>query len=584
MTTAPRQLTGLTPPAAAAAVRRPEDAWLRVFPVTALALFLAPIGAGLVYTWLPAFGWFPALGGDSLTLQHWRTLLATPGLGASVRLTLTSGVLATALSLTITIGFVAAAQGTRTMARVRRFLAPLLAVPHVAVAIGLAFLIAPSGWAARLVSPWLTGWSVPPALASVQDPYGLALAAALVVKEVPYLLLMTLAALDQTRADKRLAVARSLGYGPVVAWLKTVLPAVYGQIRLPIYAVLAFSLSVVDVALVLGPGTPPPLAVQVFRWFNDPDLMLRFVGAAGAALQLLLVAGAILAWNLLERGIMRLGRRWIAAGTRGGPAMVARASAKVAMVSVQLLSLAGLVVLAVWSLTGRWRYPDALPTSWRLDNWTRQLDTIWLTGSTTLICGLAATGIALLLTLGCLENEQRNQTHPTGRALWLLYLPLLVPQVSFLFGAQVLAVRAGLDGTWPALVWSHLLFVLPYLFLSLADAYRALDPRYPRAALCLGARPGRVFWRVKLPMLARPILFAFAVGFAVSVTQYLPTVFAGAGRFATFTTEAVAQAGGGDRRIAGVFALLQALLPLALFAAAIALPAWLFRNRRALEG
>jgi ABC-type uncharacterized transport system YnjBCD permease subunit len=33
-----------------------------------------------------------------------------------------------------------------------------------------------------------------------------------------------------------------------------------------------------------------------------------------------------------------------------------------------------------------------------------------------------------------------------------------------------------------------------------------------------------------------------------------------------------------------VFALLQALLPLAVFAAAIALPAWLFRNRRALEG
>jgi putative thiamine transport system permease protein len=584
MVAALRQLTGLTPPAAAATVRRPGDAWLRVFPAAALALFLAPIGAGLLFTWLPAFGWFPALGGARLTLDHWREMLATPGLGESVRLTLTSGGLATLIALAIVIGFVAAAQGTRTMARVRRFLAPLLAVPHVAVAIGLAFLIAPSGWAARLVSPWLTGWDVPPALTTVQDPHALALTAALVVKEVPYLLLMTLAALDQTRADKRLAVARSLGYGPMTAWLKTVLPAVYGQIRLPIYAVLAFSLSVVDVALVLGPGTPPPLAVQVFRWFNDPDLTLRFVGAAGAALQLLLVAGAILAWNLTERVVMRLGRRWIAAGGRGGPAPVARAGAKTAMLAVHAVSLAGLVVLAVWSLTGRWRYPDALPASWSLDTWTRQLDNIWLTGSTTLICGLAAAAIALVLTLGCLENEQRNQARPTETALWLLYLPLLVPQVSFLFGAQVLAVRAGLDGTWVALIWSHLLFVLPYLFLSLADAYRALDPRYPRAALCLGARPGRVFWRVKLPMLARPILFAFAVGFAVSVTQYLPTVFAGAGRFATFTTEAVAQAGGGDRRIAGVFALLQALLPLLVFAAAIALPAWLFRNRRDLEG
>src|SRR3546814_19249343 len=82
---------------------------------------------------------------------------------------------------------------------------------------------------------------------------------------------MTLAALGQVRADERLAVARSLGYGPVTAWLKAVLPAVYRQIRLPVYAVLAYGLSVVDMALILAPLTPPPPAVQVLRWFNDPD-------------------------------------------------------------------------------------------------------------------------------------------------------------------------------------------------------------------------------------------------------------------------------------------------------------------------
>src|SRR3546814_8869083 len=73
------------------------------------------------------------------------------------------------------------------------------------------------------------------------------------------------------------------------------------------------------------------------------------------------------------------------------------------------------------------------------------------------------------------------------------------------------------------MVWSHLLFVLPYVFLTLGDPFRALDARYARTALCLGARPNRVFWQVKLPMLLRPVLLALAVGFAVSVTQYLPT-------------------------------------------------------------
>ena len=61
MVTALRQITGLNPPAAAAAVRRRGDGWLRIFPAAALALFLAPIGAGLLFTLLPAFGWLPAL-------------------------------------------------------------------------------------------------------------------------------------------------------------------------------------------------------------------------------------------------------------------------------------------------------------------------------------------------------------------------------------------------------------------------------------------------------------------------------------------------------------------------------------------
>lgn len=83
-------------------------------------------------------------------------------------------------------------------------------------------------------------------------------------------------------------------------------------------------------------------------------------------------------------------------------------------------------------------------------------------------------------------------------------------------------------------------------------------------------------------MLFHAVLIAAAVGFAVSVGQYLPTVFAGGGRLATLTTEAVGLAGGGDRRIIGVYALLQALLPFAAFSLATALPRWIFRNRRAM--
>ncbi len=198
----------------------------------------------------------------------------------------------------------------------------------------------------------------------------------------------------------------------------------------------------------------------------------------------------------------------------------------------------------------------------------------------TVTVALAAALVAVVLVLGCLENEQRHGVTPTGRALWLLYAPLLMPQIGFLFGAQVLMLTLGIDGTWTGLVWIHLLFVLPYVFLALSAPWRRLDERYARSARALGASPNRVFWRIKLPMLLRPVLFAAAVGFAVSVGEYLPTVFAGGGRYATLTTEAVALASGGDRRVIGVYALLQAALPWAGFTLAVWLPAWIYRDRR----
>lgn len=551
--------------------------WLRLVPAATLALFLGPIGAGLAFTLLPAFGWLPALGGTAFSLDPWRELFEAPEFPGALGLTLFSGLASTVISVALVILFVAACHDRPVFATLRRLLAPLLAIPHAAMALGLAFLIAPSGWLVRLVSG-PAGWDTPPNIATLPDPYGLGLVLGLVLKEAPYLLLMTLAALDQVPAARSLTVARSLGYGPLAAWLKVVLPQVYPQIRLPIFAVLAYALSTVDMAIVLAPNTPPPLAPLLVRWFNDPDLTRRFVAAAGAAVQLGLVAAAILLWLAAERLAASWLRPRLADGRRGAGGGLPAALAGTAMAGVAVLAGVSLAGMALWSVTTRWRYPDALPAGLTLDIWMRHADAFAWPLSVTLIVGLVAAALALALVVGCLENEQRHGLHPTARVLWLLYLPLLVPQISFLFGLQVLLAAIGLDGTWPGLVWSHLLFVLPYVFLSLADPWRALDERYARSALCLGASPWRVFWRIKLPMLIRPVLFAGAVGVAVSVAQYLPTLFAGAGRFATLTTESVTLSSGGDRRIIGVYVFLQALLPILAFAVALGWPA---RRRRA---
>ena len=473
--------------------------------------------------------------------------------------------------------------GTRSFALLQRALAPILSVPHAAAAFGLAFLIAPSGWAARLASPRLTGWDRPPDLLVVQDPAGLAMTAGLVTKEVPFLLLMTLAALGQVRQEQRLQTARTLGYDRVTGWLKCVFPAVYRQIRLPVYVVLAYSMSVVDVAMILGPTRPPSLSVQIVKWMGDPDLAMRLVAAAGALLQLALVVGALGVWRLGEIGLARLGRIWIATGQRGGIDPVLRFGGIGLGMLAAAATLLALLGLAVWSAAGFWAFPDALPDGFTMRNWQQHgLGTLEAATETFLVAG-AATGLALVLGAGLPGGRAPQRPHAHHAGLWLLYLPLLVPQTAFLPGLQILLLSVGADVGRGPVILAHLVFVLPYVFLSLGDAWRAWDPRNAVVAGTLGAPPWRVFWQVRLPMLLRPILTAVAVGMAVSVGQYLPTLLIGGGRVATLTTEAVALASGGDRRAIGVYGLMQTLAALLPFALATLLPALVWRNRRGLH-
>jgi putative thiamine transport system permease protein len=550
-------------------------------PWITIALFMLPVLAGLVGTLLPAFGMLPAIGGREWSLDPWRALFEQPGVATSIRLSVQTGLVATLLSLAIALSFCALMSHRPRFARLSAWVSPMLAAPHVAVAVGFAFMAAPSGWLVRLVSPWLTGWDRPPVdLVTVRDPEGVSMVVGLLLKEVPYLILMTVAALNQVPHRQLRLQTAALGYRGATGWFKAVLPMLYPQLRLPIFAVLAFSVSTVEVGLVLAPGNPPPLAVLAARWFSDYDLARYFPASAAAVLQLLMVLLLVAAWYAAERVVARLGTWWCERGHRGGAAdALATFGTSLAVLSI-VLGVASLVAMLLWSLAQTWRYPEVLPDRFSLSTWATHAPRLVDTVVNTLSLALFTATVALVLAIACLESESRRHHPPTRRALWLAYAPLLVPQIAFLYGFQVSLVTLGLDGRWIAVAWAHFVFVLPYVFLSLADPWRALDARYARSAAALGASPWRVLLRVRLPLLLRPTLVAFAIGFAVSVGLYLPTLFAGAGRMATLTTEAVTLSSGADRRILGVFTFLQAAFPLAVYIAAMAIPGLVFRQKR----
>ncbi len=81
--------------------------------------------------------------------------------------------------------------------------------------------------------------------------------------------------------EGQIAVARSLGHGNGSVFLRVVAPQLLPRIMGPLIAVLAYALTVVDMAIVVGPGQPPTLAPLVWTNLNDAEPDKAAMGSAG---------------------------------------------------------------------------------------------------------------------------------------------------------------------------------------------------------------------------------------------------------------------------------------------------------------
>ncbi len=508
----------------------------------------------------------------------WR-VLDTPGIGLSIASSLWTGCVATVIALLLAHLAVGLAASGNWRHRLTVLALPLLAMPHLAIGIGLALLLAPSGVLLRLLSPWASGFELPPDWLIVNDPAGVSLIVGLVLKESCFLIMALAAALAQTPSATLQAQSLTLGYGPLKSWMTVVAPALQQQIRLPLAAVLVFGISNVEMAIPLGPALPPTFSVLLWRWFTDPDPSIHAQAYAGT---LLLLACSLLA-VAVATSLGRLGRNALRRSAESGRRRVGEKPLRRAIAFVLalgsglgLLSVAAIVLRAI---AGPWRFPALFPKQVSLDS-LRDIAALTVdVGAVTLALAVATAAVGIALVLPAAEQCRTSASARRTVGSWL-FIPLLVPQMTFLFGVQVLLVRLHIDGLFVAVLWSHLVFALPYLWGLLAPARAAIDPRYDQVAATLGVSSTRRWLTVTAPLLARATLLAAALAISVSVALYLPTLFAGAGRISTAATEAAAAAGSGNLRLAAAHAILLAVIPLAAFAAAYAGGVLLFRHRR----
>jgi putative thiamine transport system permease protein len=517
----------------------------------------------------------------------WQALAQEPLLLQVLTLTLWTGLSSTALAVGATALLLCATVGQRSgnaAHPLSRWLAPLLAVPHAAFAIGLVALLAPSGWLLRLLSPWATGLSAPPPWPTTQDPWGLGLIAVLVLKEVPFLLWAALAHLQRPdvarRLQQELRLAHTLGYSAAQAWWRVGWPQLLPRLRAPLLAVLAYGLTVVDVSLIIGPTAPPTLAMLTWQWLQDADPATNAQGAAAAwVLALVLAVCAAALWAGMRWRIWRT--RWTRGCTPGhapahgtprqrmGPYAT---GAPWPVATLLAVYAAVMLALLMGSITGPWPFPDVLPMAWTPAAWSSVAgshDSVW----TTVWLGTGSACAALAWAVAWLEWAPARWQQRMA-ALWML--PLVLPAVLWVVGLHRLSIAWGLDTTATGLWLAHTLACLPYVLIALQGPYFGFDRRLQQVSATLG-QPHAVFLlRVKWPLLRAPLAAALAVGFAVSVAQYLPTLYVGAGRFQTITTEAVTLAAGGQRSLSAAFAWLQWMLPVLVFG----LAAWAGKARQ----
>tara|TARA_Y100000052_G_scaffold27484_1_gene35594 strand:- start:10794 stop:12539 length:1746 start_codon:yes stop_codon:yes gene_type:complete len=553
-----------------------------------LLLLCIPVLAGLVGVIFPALGYFPAIGANSFSLDVFRTLFALDDIWHMVWLSLFTGVGSTLLAMAGAFLLLATFYQSSWLEKVQGLLSPFLVFPHAAAAIALLFVLSPSGIFARFMvlggndGPHIAGSSFFP-----YDEFGFSVLLALSLKELPFIILMALSVMSQPLIKKKLLgyvnVGASLGYSPTASFFKLVAPSIFTQIKLPILAVLVFATSNVEIPLILGSNNPSTLAVAIMHWFNHIDLSMRLLASGAAVLQVAVSVVALLLFFAVEHFFMYLVKQSLMKGRRhGADALVRGIGYGIVSLYVILISTV-IYAVVMYSIAKHWSFPALLPEGVTFLHWGTALEALATPLVNSLLLGMLVSTSAMLLVLFTLESEQLKPAarHANSAFSISLFLPLLVPGVAFLYGLVWFQQLVLQNAVWFHTYIAHMVYVVPYVFLSMAVAYRKFDNRYAMVAQSLGKTPWQVFYRIKLPLMLNAILVAWALGLAISFSQYLPTLLASGGTIATITTEAVASVSGSSTRLTAVYVIIQGAMPLIGFVIAWYLPGVLMKNRGA---
>ena len=144
-----------------------------------------------------------------------------------------------------------------------------------------------------------------------------------------------------------------------------------------------------------------------------------------------------------------------------------------------------------------------------------------------------ATAVATLLGTAVAYGTERGRIRHKQLVYVLFLSPLVVPPMILAFGLYTIYAGLGWIGSLAALAAAHVVIVLPFIFVTLSQGIRSIDPAVEFAAGSLGGKPAYVFRRVTFPLLRASVISGALLAFLTSFDELIIALFLTSPRSAT---------------------------------------------------
>lgn len=197
------------------------------------------------------------------------------------------------------------------------------------------------------------------------------------------------------------------------------------------------------------------------------------------------------------------------------------------------------VLLVLWSLSGRWSFPNLLPDELSLDNWRQVLgdDGIGRAALNSLVIALGVTGLTTALALPTAWAMAKVPMRGKRALEMFILAPSIIPGIVVGVSVGQVLLTLGIAYTTFGVILVQTIGTLPLMIRLLTASFETLPDELIHAARSLGAGPPAILRHLILPLAVPGLMAGGLLSFVGSFEEFDKTFVTGAPVIQTLPTK-----------------------------------------------